>query len=150
MVHVREKHWADEIADEILKQGRGPHEISTGISPSGEIHIGNLRIEQTISLGANLMRGAVIDPQGARTPPNVDAKSLPREGLLKDALPQITREKEGVGPSSAQRCKELEMGGTDVLRLINDREVEHHIPVLRNRGRKGCKHFRVGDELPRE
>jgi len=43
MVHVREKHWADEIADEILKQGRGPHEISTGISPSGEIHIGNLR-----------------------------------------------------------------------------------------------------------
>src|SRR5213594_274195 len=43
MVHVRETHWADEIADEILKQGQGPHEISTGISPSGEIHIGNLR-----------------------------------------------------------------------------------------------------------
>ncbi len=42
MVHVREKHWADEIADEILKTP-GPHEISTGISPSGEIHIGNLR-----------------------------------------------------------------------------------------------------------
>jgi lysyl-tRNA synthetase class 1 len=43
MVHVRETHWADEIADEILKQGNRPHEISTGISPSGEIHIGNLR-----------------------------------------------------------------------------------------------------------
>ena len=43
MVHVRERHWADEIADEILKLGPGPHEISTGISPSGEIHIGNLR-----------------------------------------------------------------------------------------------------------
>ena len=43
MVHVRDKHWADEIADEILATGRGPHEISTGISPSGEIHIGNLR-----------------------------------------------------------------------------------------------------------
>ena len=42
MVHVREKHWADEIAGEILKTP-GPHEISTGISPSGEIHIGNLR-----------------------------------------------------------------------------------------------------------
>ncbi len=42
MVHVREKHWADEIADEIAKIP-GPHEISTGISPSGEIHIGNLR-----------------------------------------------------------------------------------------------------------
>jgi len=42
MTHVREKHWADEIAEEILKHP-GPHEISTGISPSGEIHIGNLR-----------------------------------------------------------------------------------------------------------
>jgi len=42
MIHVREKHWADEIADAILKTP-GPHEISTGISPSGEIHIGNLR-----------------------------------------------------------------------------------------------------------
>ncbi len=36
------RHWADEIADEILKTP-GQHEISTGISPSGEIHIGNLR-----------------------------------------------------------------------------------------------------------
>ncbi|HEU4403109.1 MAG TPA: lysine--tRNA ligase, partial [Candidatus Polarisedimenticolia bacterium] len=34
---------ADEIAGEILKANPGPHEISTGISPSGEIHIGNLR-----------------------------------------------------------------------------------------------------------
>ncbi len=42
MMHVREKHWADEIAEAILKIP-GPHEISTGISPSGEIHIGNLR-----------------------------------------------------------------------------------------------------------
>ena len=42
MTHVREKHWADAIAEEILKNP-GPHEISTGISPSGEIHIGNLR-----------------------------------------------------------------------------------------------------------
>jgi len=41
--HVRESHWADEIAEQILKERPGPHEISTGISPSGEIHIGNLR-----------------------------------------------------------------------------------------------------------
>jgi lysyl-tRNA synthetase, class I len=43
MPHARETHWADEIADAILKASQGPHEISTGISPSGEIHIGNLR-----------------------------------------------------------------------------------------------------------
>ena len=41
--HVRETHWADEIAEAILRERPGRHEISTGISPSGEIHIGNLR-----------------------------------------------------------------------------------------------------------
>ncbi len=35
-------HWADEIAGQILERG-GPQRISTGISPSGQIHIGNLR-----------------------------------------------------------------------------------------------------------
>jgi lysyl-tRNA synthetase, class I len=43
MTHVRDIHWADEIADAIVKERPGAHEISTGISPSGEIHIGNLR-----------------------------------------------------------------------------------------------------------
>jgi lysyl-tRNA synthetase class 1 len=42
MVHTRERHWADEIAEQI-SHIPGRHEISTGISPSGEIHIGNLR-----------------------------------------------------------------------------------------------------------
>jgi len=42
MPHVRDQHWADEIAGQIAAIP-GPHEISTGISPSGEIHIGNLR-----------------------------------------------------------------------------------------------------------
>jgi lysyl-tRNA synthetase class 1 len=36
-------HWADEIADRILREKGSRNEISTGISPSGEIHIGNLR-----------------------------------------------------------------------------------------------------------
>jgi lysyl-tRNA synthetase class 1 len=40
--HVREQHWADDTAAQIAAQG-SRHEISTGISPSGEIHIGNLR-----------------------------------------------------------------------------------------------------------
>jgi lysyl-tRNA synthetase class 1 len=42
MKQPQNNHWADEIAEAILKTP-GPHEISTGISPSGEIHIGNLR-----------------------------------------------------------------------------------------------------------
>lgn len=39
---IRPKHWADDIADK-LAEAPGSQEISTGISPSGPIHIGNLR-----------------------------------------------------------------------------------------------------------
>jgi len=35
-------HWADSVAEEVARTGRDPV-ISTGISPSGEIHIGNMR-----------------------------------------------------------------------------------------------------------
>lgn len=35
-------HWADRVAAAVLETGRRPV-ISTGISPSGEIHIGNMR-----------------------------------------------------------------------------------------------------------
>ena len=37
--------WWDEIADEILKRKRGAERqvVATGITPSGAIHIGNLR-----------------------------------------------------------------------------------------------------------
>ena len=36
------RHWADELAERIANSGRAPL-LSTGISPSGEIHIGNMR-----------------------------------------------------------------------------------------------------------
>jgi lysyl-tRNA synthetase class 1 len=39
---VLPRHWADEIAEK-LSGAPGRQEISTGISPSGSIHIGNLR-----------------------------------------------------------------------------------------------------------
>ncbi|ANM28767.1 hypothetical protein ABI59_02795 [Acidobacteria bacterium Mor1] len=35
-------HWADEVAEQVVATGR-PVMLSTGISPSGEIHIGNMR-----------------------------------------------------------------------------------------------------------
>ena len=35
-------HWADRVAEDVLRDGRPPV-LSTGISPSGEIHIGNMR-----------------------------------------------------------------------------------------------------------
>lgn len=42
MSENRSQHWADELAERIDATGRRPV-ISTGISPSGEIHIGNMR-----------------------------------------------------------------------------------------------------------
>ncbi|MGA1819415.1 MAG: lysine--tRNA ligase [Thermoplasmatota archaeon] len=35
-------HWADVIAER-LKDSGGPHRIATGITPSGHIHVGNMR-----------------------------------------------------------------------------------------------------------
>ena len=42
MNEQRTQHWADAVASEVAAAGRPPV-ISTGISPSGEIHIGNMR-----------------------------------------------------------------------------------------------------------
>jgi lysyl-tRNA synthetase class 1 len=53
--HVREQHWADDTAAQIAAQG-SRHEISTGISPSGEIHIGNLREVITADIVARALR----------------------------------------------------------------------------------------------
>ena len=35
-------HWADVLADELLKKQK-KHVLATGITPSGPIHIGNMR-----------------------------------------------------------------------------------------------------------
>lgn len=35
--------WTDRFADEILEQKKEPYVIATGITPSGHIHVGNLR-----------------------------------------------------------------------------------------------------------
>ena len=54
--HVREQHWADEVAAQIVAERGTKHEISTGISPSGEIHIGNLREVITADVVARALR----------------------------------------------------------------------------------------------
>jgi lysyl-tRNA synthetase class 1 len=37
------RHWADLLADDIISQRGRCHVVNTGITPSGEIHIGNMR-----------------------------------------------------------------------------------------------------------
>jgi len=36
-------HWADTIAQKVIEERGTTHVVSTGITPSGEIHIGNMR-----------------------------------------------------------------------------------------------------------
>ncbi len=36
-------HWAEVLADELLKKEREKHVLATGITPSGPIHVGNMR-----------------------------------------------------------------------------------------------------------
>ncbi|MET1124969.1 MAG: lysine--tRNA ligase [Archaeoglobaceae archaeon] len=52
-------HWADAIARELLERC-DEHRIATGISPSGHIHLGNLREMVT----ADAIRRALIDAGG--------------------------------------------------------------------------------------
>ena len=42
MSEEKKQHWADEAAEAMIESGRIPV-LSTGISPSGQIHIGNMR-----------------------------------------------------------------------------------------------------------
>ena len=54
------------------------------------------RAEQAVGLRADLVRGAVVDAQGARAAADVDAERLPGERLLEDALAEVAGEEEGV------------------------------------------------------
>jgi lysyl-tRNA synthetase, class I len=39
----RAQHWADLLADDMINQRGRRHVVNTGITPSGEIHVGNMR-----------------------------------------------------------------------------------------------------------
>ncbi len=52
-------HWADVVARDLLSRGE-KHRIATGISPSGHIHLGNLREMVT----ADAVRRALLDAGG--------------------------------------------------------------------------------------
>ena len=61
MAEQQDTHWADQVAATIVAKHRGPHEISTGISPSGEIHIGNLREVITADVVYRALREQGVD-----------------------------------------------------------------------------------------
>lgn len=55
-------HWADRTVDTLLKdRGNGPFLIASGISPSGRIHVGNLREVLTADVIHRVLRERGID-----------------------------------------------------------------------------------------
>ncbi len=55
-------HWADVLADELLERG-DEHVLATGITPSGPIHVGNLREVMT----TESVHRALVDAGGRST-----------------------------------------------------------------------------------
>src|SRR5262245_40597268 len=76
-------------------------------------HVRHDRAEQPVRLSADLVRGTVINAQGARASPDVHAEGFPRERLLEDTLAQIASEKESIWPIPAKSGKEPEVGRAD-------------------------------------
>jgi hypothetical protein len=77
------------------------------------------------------MGGTIIDTQGPRATPNINAESLPREWLLEYALAEIASEKQRIRPLISESCKEPNMGDPNVLCLVHHGEIEDYLLGLR-------------------
>ena len=111
------------------------------------VGVGDFRAEEPVGMGADLVRGAVVDPEGSRAASNVYTERLPGEGLLKDALPDISCEEEGGGAVAAERGEESQLRDTQVLGFINDRMLKRRLGGLGDMFRKPSEDCRLGEEV---
>ena len=85
--------WADQAAARLIERfGEGPHVVVTGISPSGNIHVGNLREVLVAEAVARALRARVqeVFPAGKR---DKAAGLLVLEGTIRKGLhARLTRE----------------------------------------------------------
>lgn len=57
MAELPAQHWADKAVDQLLaERGNGPFLVASGISPSGRIHVGNLREVLTADIICRVLR----------------------------------------------------------------------------------------------
>ncbi|HKH28290.1 MAG TPA: hypothetical protein VKA61_08135 [Sphingomicrobium sp.] len=68
----------------------------------------------------DLVRRSIVDPQRRRAATHVEAKRLPREGLLKDVLSDIAREKEAISLCSSEGGEEAGFCDAEILRFVKD------------------------------
>ena len=74
------------------------------------IDIGDFGTQQTIRLHPDLMGRSIVELEGLRSSPDIDAQRFPGKRRLENPLSQITREKEAVRPLAAQRGKRNAVG----------------------------------------
>ena len=81
--------WLDAFYQELCRPRAVEHGDRIAPVLAVAVHVRHLGPEQSISLHADLVRGAVVDAQRVGPAPNIDAKRPPRERLLKDPLAEI-------------------------------------------------------------
>jgi hypothetical protein len=83
-----------------------------------------------------MVRGAVVDLERGRAAADVDAKALPRERLLEDALAEIAGEEQRVRPVGRYRRQKPQLRHPEILRLVDHdmgKRLRRPVPVERSR-----------------
>src|SRR5439155_23339518 len=101
-----------------------------------------------VGLHADLVRGSVIDAEGAGSSANIDPQRFPGEGLLKDPLAEVPSKKESVRTIRAEGSEEPQVRNAEVLRLIHDREVERRMLAPGHDRGQSAEQAGVRDHVP--
>ena len=92
------------------------------------------------------MGGAVVDPQGERSPADVDPQGAPGERRLEDPLAEVTGEEQSVRAPGAEGGQEAQLGHSDVLRLVHHAELERRMRHLRELALQDTEQARFGQK----
>ena len=89
------------------------------------IDIGDFGTQQFVGLHADLVGGAVIDAQGFGAATHIHAQRLPGEGLLEDALTQVSGKEQAIGTVvSGQGRQQFELRDADILGFVHHDEIK--------------------------
>ena len=110
------------------------------------VNVGDFGVQETVCLCPDLVRSAVVYPQGLGTAPNINTELFPGKRLLEDALAQVAREKESVGTATGDGSQESQLGDAHVLGLVHHNEVEGRVASFRNMSSQLSEHFGLGQQ----
>src|SRR6516165_4553836 len=111
------------------------------------VDIGEFRRQEPVGMAANLMRRSVIDAQRIGPAANIDAERFPGEWLLKYPLPEIAGQEQPIGARRSDGGQKAQLGDPDILRLIDDSEIEDPLAAADDLVRQPAEHIRPGDDV---